>query len=173
MLRQRPVPVGNGIWRYEPAYKPAKSGRAQQIGGGFQSASVEVKAATLEGLEDCFNYELEASQLNVLKLQFRIAGIKSRWLNEYLATENCKKVYAEGAGLSEKTWKTCLIALMMGANLPPKARVPRKKGRESTVLKKLWKESEGDLARLAVALTGFTERVGPLLDDLSNPQKVL
>lgn len=168
VLHQNPVPVGDNIWRYEPAYQPAKSGRAQQIGGGFQSASIEVKAAAVEGLKDCHNYDLEASQLNVLKLQFRIAGRITSWLEEYLGTDKCKEVYAEKAGLSEKTWKTCLIALMMGATMPQKARVPKKRqGRKNSVLEALWKEAEGDLNRLTDLLRQFTEVVKPLLDELA------
>jgi hypothetical protein len=168
VLHQNPVHVGGGIWRYEAAYKPASSGRAQQIGGGFQSASSTVKAAAVEGLENCHNYDLEASQLNVLRIQLCKAGISTAWLDKYLSTDQCKEVYAGRAGVSEKTWKTCLIALVMGAQLPSKPNRPTRMGNKRIILKTLWEEAEGDLAVLAIKLEGFTNEVQTLLGELDS-----
>ena len=166
VLFQNPVQVTDSIWRYEPAYRPAKSGRAQQIGGGFQSASVEVKAAAVEGLDNFYNYDLEASQPNALRLQFQIAGRNTDWLNHYLSIPNYKEVYAAKAELSKETWKTCVIALIMGATMPKEAKRPNNRGRKNSVLEALWKEAEGDLTKLKELLARFTEVVQPLVDEL-------
>jgi hypothetical protein len=166
VLYQGARPWTGEIWRYEPAYRPASTGRAQQIGGGFQSASKEMKAAAIEGLEDPYNYDLKDSQLYALRLLLEPAGCGTAWIDEYLSTPDNKRVYAARTGLTEDTWKNCLIALVMGAGIPKGAGGPVKGRREGSILKKLREESGGDPEEVARLLTSFKKIVQPLADEL-------
>jgi hypothetical protein len=165
VLCQNPEQITETLWRYKPAYRPAKTGRAQEVGGGFQSASWNVKCAARKGVEDCYNYDLEASQPNALRLWFRLACRDTSWLDAYIQTENRKAIYAARAGLSEETWKRCFIALLMGATLPRKARAPKMRERNS-IIKALWKDSNGDITVMRKLHSGFTELVRPLHNEL-------
>ncbi len=54
-----------GIGTYTPAYKPSKTGRMFEIGGGSQSFSKEFKRAAYD-LPGVYNYDIRSSQVTAL-----------------------------------------------------------------------------------------------------------
>jgi hypothetical protein len=146
------------------------------IGGCLQSASRLFKRAAVCGLRDCYNYDLEASQPNALRLQLSIAGVAQRtkkWLDEYLSTLNYKTVYSKAAGLSVDGWKTLTMSLIFGAKFPDKATVPikvqfpdRKGIKESCINQLFWVEAGENLERAVELHSKSFEIIRPLIEGL-------
>jgi hypothetical protein len=131
VLRQNPEQVTEEIWCYTPCYIYEKTGRTHEKGGGFQSASREMKAASLKGLEDAHNYDLKSSHLNVARHYFQIAGIDTAWIDELLLYgDEYKKILAKKLGwLEEGTAKLILIILLNGGELPDRLGGYKKTGK--------------------------------------------
>ena len=122
ILYQQPVLIeatskkGERLYEYTAAYKPQVSGRLTEIGGGMQNASRVFKYLAFEDVKDSYNYDLKASQANILIQELDICGVDSSWISEYIADSAAKYTYAEEIGTDPETWKTCLYATFMGAN---------------------------------------------------------
>jgi hypothetical protein len=117
LYQHNPIAVNEelDLWSYDPSYSAQVSGRISHRGGGLQTCSREMKAVAYQSIENVFNYDLKASQVNGLMLQFRQFGICTEWLESYLEKEGSKVEYAARIGISEDTWKSCLYSTFMGA----------------------------------------------------------
>lgn len=117
LYQHNPVAVSEelDLWSYDPSYSAQVSGRISHRGGGLQTCSREMKAVAYKSIENVYNYDLKASQVNGLMLQFREFGIDTAWLEEYLNNPEAKTTYARRVGISEDTWKSCLYSTFMGA----------------------------------------------------------
>lgn len=104
-----------GIYTYPHAWRDQSGGRIMPLkSGGAQSMSRAGKAAMYSGIASLRNYDLRASQPRILADEFRQMGIVCDWLDDYLADEDAKHVYAARVGVSVDTWKNALIAAMIG-----------------------------------------------------------
>ena len=162
--RQRPEPDGGGLFVYTPAYEVSKTGRIHQSGGALQSCTRDMKHWAYAGIPNVRNYDLVASQVNVLIQFFDEAGLDTSWLMTYRDTARNKEVFAARAGLPVETWKQCLLALIMGAHLP--RNINNFESRPNSILKELADEADGDPERVKELLAGFTEVVMPLVEQI-------
>lgn len=144
---------------YRSAHNGSTTGRIYAV-GGFQSCSKEMKAAAFSRVEDVHNYDLVSSQVNGLIQQFEITCLDTSWLVDYRDTPNIKQLCADFIGISPDCWKTCLIALIMGAYLPLKA--SRGSRRKSAILENLYKEAGEDIDKAEELLRRFIICVDPL-----------
>jgi hypothetical protein len=112
ILSQKPKHLDGDIWEYIPAYTLQTTGRVGEIGGGLQSCTREMKAASAKGTE-VHNYDLKSSQPSILKQLLEDADMSSIWLNDYL--DGDKSDYAAGIGITVDCWKELLMAMIFGA----------------------------------------------------------
>lgn len=185
LCRQRPTRsswrpdrgyVDLDLFRYRLAYRHQRSGRAGQVGGALQSCSREMKAAAYGAVPGVRNYDVRASQVNLLAEEFAVANgsgvgglagwpLDPAWLDDYARRPGAKDAYAKAVGVSVDTWKTALCAVLMGARLPSPGQGARSDGAVVRALREeggeLWTEDglEGGLRRLRDAL-------GPLPGEL-------
>lgn len=116
---QKPELLQGSTYRYPLAYTVQKTGRLSQVGGGAQACSRRMKAAlyeSLDGVKQCFNYDLKSSQAFILRALLGEAGLDTSWIDTYLKAD--RKAVAQSAGLTEEVWKEALNAVVMGADLP-------------------------------------------------------
>lgn len=156
--------IKDGINYYSPAYDVSMSGRVYQKGGALQTCSRQMKYHAYSRIANLFNYDLQASHINILIQLFEDAGLDAGWLIAYRDTPKNKVVYAEKAGLPIDIWKTCLLSLVMGAHLPRKTK--NYEERDNTILNELAELAEGDEDKLKELLARFTEAVMPLVKQL-------
>lgn len=119
----RPVYVDNGLAVVIPAYKSQESGRMSAQLGLIQNMPREMQAAFLAGVPNVHNYDLVASQANMLRQELTKAGISSEWLNSYIENPKSKYQYATQVFQSAdhkavSAWKTILCAILMGSKFP-------------------------------------------------------
>ena len=115
-----------GQMRYYPAYMMQRTGRLGQIGGGLQSASRRMKTVAYSGVPGFKNFDLKASQAQILIVLLREAGINAQWLVDYARTG--KEAAAAYVGIPVDDWKTALYAVLMGARIPPLAQARTSRG---------------------------------------------
>lgn len=127
VLHQDPQPapeVGKGVSVFSPAYDVQMTGRVGCRRGMLQSCSSAMKDASFTGIPELRNYDLSASQPNILLQRFEEAhedgadGIETAWLQTYLGNDRAKYDYADKVRVCTRTWKRCLMALIYGASLP-------------------------------------------------------
>ncbi|MBC3228659.1 hypothetical protein [Serratia fonticola] len=104
------------VVEYYPEYKVSSKGtRSFELHRGFQGMKSSLKWEIFEG----YNYDIESSQFNILKGEFKKYGIKCPQLNEL-----SKEKIMERFGLSSKPAKTllysCLFSLCQ-VRLSPKS----------------------------------------------------
>ena len=133
------------IYSYKPIYRITSSGRVSEIGGGLQSCSREMKQASVEGIENVHNYDLKASQVNGLRHQFKLLGLDTGWLDEYINNSSAKEQLAEKAMLSKEAWKKCLLIVIMGGQT--NKTVPIMKGSKDMKESDIYKEIKADIKR--------------------------
>jgi hypothetical protein len=151
-------PNTEGLCSFSPRYQPATTGRINMVGGALQSCTREMKLAAYGSLDGMRNYDLSSSQTRILYHQeFAKYDIECPWLEEYLASKEKRKAYAEQIGLPDRVWKTCLSALLMGAHLPTNTN-----SRKSSILKILRKELTIDTSELQRILRQLRLVVKPL-----------
>jgi hypothetical protein len=117
ILNQEPTPTGQvGVWAYNPAYRVQIAGRISEIGGGFQSLSRAGKHCAKLDIK-YYNYDLQASQINLLAYLLEKSRIDNSAVLKYLACSKAEKIanYAVPCGLSYDTFKSCLMSLVMGS----------------------------------------------------------
>ncbi len=119
-LLQEKSTKGNFLYSYPAAYEPQVSGRLTEKGGGMQNASRVFKHLCFKNVRNTFNYDLKASQANILAQELQDCGIDNSWIRKYLKDENAKKTYAELIGTDSDTWKACLYSTIMGAEVENK-----------------------------------------------------
>lgn len=165
LYQHNPVPVNEemDLWSYDPSYSAQVSGRISHRGGGLQTCSREMKAVAYQSIENVFNYDLKASQVNGLLLQFKQFEIDSKWLEEYLENEAAKTKYAARVGVSEDTWKSCLYSTFMGAG----------GGEGGAVFKYLMEEVDDDLEEASYRLGLFLGEVKELRKGIKEWHKKL
>ena len=105
----------NHLYSYLAAYEPQVSGRLTEKGGGLQNASRVFKWLCFRDVPNTFNYDLRASQANILSRELHDCGIDNSWIREYLKDKNAKQTYAKLIGTDTGTWKACLYSTIMGA----------------------------------------------------------
>ena len=115
-----------GLWTYRPAYRPQTFGRLSQIGGALQSCSRPMKEAAYAGVPDFRNYDLKASQAQILIVLLGEAGIDASWLEEYAVAG--KAAAAAYVGVPVDVWKNLLYATLMGARIPSVGQLPHSDG---------------------------------------------
>lgn len=98
----------DGLYEYEPYYRPHLSGRIAEVGGGLQSCSRAMKHAALATVPNLFNYDLKASQSYVLLHELETASIDPEWLAKYLGLEDGAAEYASRVGIEKRTFKDCV-----------------------------------------------------------------
>jgi hypothetical protein len=156
--------AAEGINYYRPAYSVTKSGRIHQIGGALQSCSRLMKHHAYIDIPNLYNYDLNASQVNILIQQFEHAGLDTSWLKTYRDTPNNKYEYAKKAGVPVDEFKTCLLCVVMGGHLPRSTKDYA--SRDNSILKKLANLAGGDEDKLEELRAGFAEVVMPLVEQL-------
>jgi hypothetical protein len=161
---RNPVKIDSDIYMFSPQYKIASTGRTFMIGGGLQGCSREMKNAAYTGIPDLHNYDLVASQVNGLRQQLKMAGLKTDWLDVYLSTRNNKSIYAERVGVSEKCWKDLIIQIIMGAHLSDHYYY----GARDTIIKTLVKEvgDQFTAASLNDKLNRLKSAILPLIKEI-------
>ncbi len=108
---------------YRPTFNSTYTGRLTEI-GGFQSAPRALKRRVWEPLEHSHglvNYDLKSSQPNALVQLFRAADADPAFLHRYIESDRTDLAFeALGSRDAEivDLYKTCVIALFMGAQLP-------------------------------------------------------
>jgi len=161
VMHQDPEHVGDGIYRYRPAYCVQKSGRFSEVGGGLQSCSREMKQAARGRVKNMRNYDLKSSQPYGLIQLLEAADIDALWLRNYVADDKAKHHYAALAGIPVDDWKSVLCAVFMGALLPSDIRFS--KGAIQKVVKDnagwKWADQEVVYARIADLLNPLKERL--------------
>lgn len=153
VLDQYPNQQTEHIWSYKPAYSVSSTGRIFQSSGGLQSCSRAMKAAAYSGIEGLRNYDLTASQLHALNSEFQLAGIDNEWLEYYLSSPEVRARCADTVGITVDCWKRCLLALVMGADLPSKIGLLAFK--KSDVATYLLEEANSDRERAQLFLDRF------------------
>ncbi len=103
-----------GLFEYEPYYRPHLSGRIAEVGGGLQSCSRAMKHAALANVPNLFNYDLKASQSFILLQELETAKIDPGWLSKYLSLPDGAAEYASRIGIEKRIFKDCLYATIMG-----------------------------------------------------------
>jgi hypothetical protein len=101
---------------YHAVYTPKFAGRIYELDGGTQTMSRLSRHILMSNTPNFYNYDLKSSQVYSLMELFEEANINIDWLTNYLAQP--KQVFADRCGITVDTWKTCLMALIMGAELP-------------------------------------------------------
>ncbi|WP_157094641.1 hypothetical protein [Picosynechococcus sp. PCC 7117] len=136
----------SSIYKYTPVHSPQLTGRLSEHGIGLQSCTREMKEAAFTGIPNLYNYDLKSSQIYGLIQWLEYAHIDTSWLTTYL--ESSKPTYADQVGISVDTWKHCLMALIMGANLTSTV-----KDNDNSISRALLNEFNGDkdLANKAAA----------------------
>jgi hypothetical protein len=109
-------------YSYKPAWKAVRTGRLHVVGGGLQSASGDMKRVAYDGIYGVKNYDIESSQPFITIELLTRAGVDAAPLVNYIQTPNYKQVYGDAAGLPGSTFKRIVIALLMGAQLPPSSK---------------------------------------------------
>ena len=157
-------------WTYQPAYFQARTGRAVHIKGGFQSCSKRMKMVAFSNIKDLRNYDLVSSQINCAIVEFRLAGISTRWLKAYRDNPDAKAEYARAARLPMKVWKKVLLALLIGGNMPRSAEEkldekgnPVARGEVFKALKKVAEKGGRDLQEVIDTVRAV---VGELVENL-------
>lgn len=121
ILYQQPVLIqaaseaGDLLYEYVAAYSPQVSGRLTELGGGLQNASRVFKSLAFCDVKNFYNYDLKASQANILIQELERCGVDASWITDYINDPNAKTTYAKLIGTNTETWKTCLYATFMGA----------------------------------------------------------
>lgn len=100
---------------YTPSYEAQMSGRITELEGGLQSCSRAMKKAAFS-FDNCHNYDLKSSQVNILMWWFKQAGISTGWLKNYLRLH--KEDWAKEIGISVDCLKSIMCSRLMGAELP-------------------------------------------------------
>lgn len=159
LLGQNPVETEKpGVFRYKPAYRVLSTGRIAVVGGGLQSCTREMKAAAYSNVHPTLrNYDISATQANILVQEIMKAGIEKEWLWQYLKDKAFKHKKAEEAGLSYDTWKECFYAIVMGASLPDKV-----KGKRGGAISKIFVEEYPILEERRQAYERFKTIIHPL-----------
>ena len=116
------------VWSYMPAYAAQSTGRVGQRGGGLQNASRAMKEAAYSRIPGVRNYDLKSSQPRILVVLLDEAGIPSRWLRDYATNPYAKERSAAAVGVPVDTWKKCINALLMGAQLRSPSQVRHTRG---------------------------------------------
>jgi len=120
ILLQQPTlhPRYENVFEYQTSYSVQSSGRLTERNGGFQGASQwfkELFIAVSSKHLTLFNYDLKASQANILLNELKYCKLKSKWLADYLNGKKPKSYYPDKIGIDVATWKDCFYALIMGA----------------------------------------------------------
>jgi hypothetical protein len=92
-----------------------ETGRIVEVNGGVQRLPKEFKQANYAKLPNCYNYDIKSSQIAALQVFCEMLHIECSILDEYLKNDNAKEEYAAKCGISIRTWKDCLCALLFGA----------------------------------------------------------
>lgn len=108
--------VEGPVYAFTPAYRATRTGRLSAQHSLLQSCSREMKEAAFKEVPNMKNYDIKSSQMVILSEYFQRAGIESDWLDSYVENPRAKYEWAERAGLSVDTWKSCLYALLMGGS---------------------------------------------------------
>jgi len=125
ILLQQPTPHPryDNVFEYQTVYSVQSSGRLTERNGGFQGASQwfkELFISVPDKQPTLFNYDLKASQANILLNELRYCKLKSKWLANYLNGKKPKSFYPDKIGIDVATWKDCFYALVMGAEVENK-----------------------------------------------------
>jgi hypothetical protein len=105
----------DGLFSYRPEYRPSKTGRVVEVGGGAQSCSKAMKVALFDRVPDLRNYDLRAAQGNVLLQELEDARLPRDWIERYLADADAAQTRGAALGISKGAYKDCLYATIMGA----------------------------------------------------------
>lgn len=122
LLYHRPEPIGEGMWKYTPAWFSVSSGRLHHVGGGLQSAARNLKRAGYSNMDGMKNYDIRRCQIYIAIQLMQQAGIDASPLIEYYECADPKKQYGEALGIPGEVAKRIVIALVMGALLPRSVR---------------------------------------------------
>jgi hypothetical protein len=178
VLRKRSLRQTQGdICWYQPALQLTPNGRIVER-GGFQGAPRELKAASILGIMDVHNYDMEAAHPNGFRQLLKSARIDSSWLDQVLTTRDgdrtYKQIYAERVGLEPEVWKSVFIGVLYGSHLPKKASVPlkattkrrwgKKKIKQPKVRVELWKAAGGNLETMQTLIDALRQQLAPLLE---------
>ena len=112
VLARRPVSLSGGLYSYKPNYRYAYTGRLYEVGGGLQSCSRLMKQASVDGVADVYNYDLENSQVRLLHHELAAYGITNVLLDELMVKE--KDYFASQLHISVPEWKELLLAFIFG-----------------------------------------------------------
>ncbi len=168
-LNQNPEEILPGFYRFTPDYSVSYPGRIHTF---MQNASREMKDAAFKNVKNLRNYDLRSSQAIGLIQQFEIAGLDTKWLEDYKNNKQAKYDYAAEIGISVDTWKRCLCALLMGGYLPKNssstsdANSRRLKESSADIMRYLMEEAQGDLTKSIEYLSKFSMAVKPLKVEL-------
>ena len=77
---------------------------------------------------DIKNVDLRSSQVAMLVVLLREAGVDPGWLVSYMADPHAKYRAAEAVGVPVGVWKGALYAMLMGARVPTLAQTRRSRG---------------------------------------------
>jgi hypothetical protein len=179
VLNRQPQQLTKDFWQYHPRYNYSKFGRTYEEHGGFQSASKELRQASIKGLENVYeqivyNNDLKACHLNALRLLCKRWGLDKTWLDAKLSDEHFREDIAERLGLPVSAVKKVLNALVNGAPVPKRVTMPPsspkhgKKFRENSIQKMLREAVGHDKARIKVVLNKLTAELQPLIDILES-----
>jgi hypothetical protein len=104
------VDITGDTGKYTPIYRPTRTGRVMEDGGGMQNMSRDIKAAAYEGMK---NYDLRASQIAALLSIFpKVACAQS--LYNYVEDKELKVSMAEYVGIPVNIWKRTILSLLFG-----------------------------------------------------------
>ncbi|MGB3544701.1 hypothetical protein, partial [Rubrivirga sp.] len=115
--------VDGDLAAYRPTFAPTYTGRLTEA-GGFQSAPRALKRRVWEPLErshGLVNYDLKSSQPTALVQLFREADADPAFLHRYIASDRAdlaREAFGSRDDVVVELYKTCVIALFMGAQLP-------------------------------------------------------
>jgi len=112
VLARRPKEVGGGLYSYKPNYRYAYTGRLYEVGGGLQSCSRLMKQASVLGVSEVHNYDLENSQVRLLHHELASHGITNPLLDELMVKD--KAYFANRLGIPVSEWKELLLAFIFG-----------------------------------------------------------
>jgi hypothetical protein len=143
VLERQPT-VNGDLATYHNAYLVSTTGRIYDSGGGLQSSTKETKQASITGVPDLHNYDLDNSQPTILAQLLDDVGGDARPIREYI--ERGKGYYAEKAGVDTDVMKRVILALMMGATFPKDLR--RLEAGTNSILEVLSDHYGKDKARL-------------------------
>lgn len=181
VIRQRPVPVADGLHAYDVALVVQSSGRLGEAGGGLQSAPAALKAAARGGIPGVRNYDLPSAQPRLALVRMESAGIDAPALRRYVLDAEERGRLGETSGLGTSGVKRVVIAALMGALVPTPEQALLAKGRVSQAVLtaagvdwEVWADRSAPYAeRLAAlpavsgALSRATGALSPLFDELA------